>query len=46
MCGVLLKDRNRSTDLILMLDLNETIDKLAIAQCLLVWSCLEKGIRF
>ena len=30
-CGVQLKDRNRSKDLMLMLDLNETIDQLAMA---------------
>ena len=53
--GVQLKDRNRSTDLMFMLSLNETMDKLAMAnKCSLVWSCveerewswLEKGIRF
>ena len=31
MCGVQLKERKRSTDLMFMLGLNETIDKLAIA---------------
>ena len=31
MCGVQLKDRKRSTDLTLMLGLNETIDQLAMA---------------
>ena len=31
MCGVQLKDRKRSTDLMLMLGLNKTIDQLAIA---------------
>ena len=31
MCGVHLKDRKRSKDLVLMLDLNETIDHLAMA---------------
>ena len=31
MCGVPLKDRKRSTDLMLMLSLKETIDQLAIA---------------
>ena len=31
MCGVQLKDRKRSTDLMLMLGLKETIDQLAIA---------------
>ena len=31
MCGVQLKDRKRSTDLMFILQLNETIDQLAIA---------------
>ena len=31
MCGVQLKDRKRSTDLMIMLGLNETIDQLAMA---------------
>ena len=31
MCGVQLKDRTRSLDFMLMLDLNETIDQLAMA---------------
>ena len=31
MCGVLLKDINRSMDLIFMLGLNETMDQLAMA---------------
>ena len=31
MCGVQLKDRKRSTDLMFMLGLNETIDQLAMA---------------
>ena len=31
MCGAQLKDRKRSTDLMLMLGLNETIDQLAMA---------------
>ena len=31
MCGVQLKDRKRSTDVMLMLGLNETTDQLAIA---------------
>ena len=31
MCGVQLIDRKRSSDLMLMLGLNETIDQLAIA---------------
>ena len=30
MCGVLLMDRIRFTDLMFMLDLNETIDQLAM----------------
>ena len=30
-CGVQLKDRKRSMDLMLMLDLNETMDQLAIS---------------
>ena len=33
MCGVQLKDRKRSTDLMFMLGLNETIDQLAMANC-------------
>ena len=31
MCGVQLKDRKRSTDFILMMGVNETIDQLAVA---------------
>ena len=31
MCGVQIKDRKRSMDLMFMLDLNETIDQLAMA---------------
>ena len=31
MCGVQIKDRNRSTDLMFMLGLNEAIDQLAMA---------------
>ena len=31
MCGVQLKDRKRSTDLMFMLGLNETIDQLTMA---------------
>ena len=31
MCGVQIKDRKRSTDLMFMLGLNETIDQLAMA---------------
>ena len=53
-CGVQLKDRNSSTDLMCMLSLNETIDQLAMTYSVLWygcveerrWSCLEKGIRF
>ena len=41
MCGIQLKDRKRSTDLIFILDLNETIDQLAMANCSLVWSCVD-----
>ena len=41
MCGVQLKDRKRSTELMFMLGLNETIDQLAMAKCLLVWLCIE-----
>ena len=52
MCGVLLRDRKRSIEVMFILGLNETVDQLA--QCSLVrtcveergWSCLEKGIRF
>ena len=42
MCGVQLKDIKRSTDLMLMLGLNETMDQLAIANCSLVWLCVEE----
>ena len=38
MCGVQLKDRKRSTDLMFMLDLCETIGQLAIAHSLR-WYC-------
>ena len=31
MCGLQFKDRNRSTDLMFMLGLNDTIDQLAMA---------------
>ena len=34
LCGVQLKDRKRSTDFMLMLGLNETIDQLAMANCI------------
>ena len=33
MCGVQLNDRKRSTDLMFMLGLSETIDQLAMANC-------------
>ena len=33
MCGVQLKDRKRSTDLMFMLSLKETMDHLAMASC-------------
>ena len=33
MCGTQHKDRRRSTDLLLMLSLNETMDQLAMAKC-------------
>ena len=54
MCGVQVKDRKRSTDLMFMLGLNETIDQLAIATSVRWygntkkrgWSCLGKGTRF
>ena len=54
MCGVHLKDRKRSTDLMLMLGSSETIDQLAMANSVcryghvlrIGWSCLEKGIGF
>ena len=47
-------DRKRSKDLMLMLGLNEAIDKLAMGNSVCWhgnvfeeggWSCLEKGIR-
>ena len=57
MCGVQFKDIERSTDLMFMLGLKETMHQLAIANSVgkqLVWSCVEesgwsnlnKGIRF
>ena len=54
MCGVQLNDWKRSTDLMLMLGLNETESVGYSKQCSLVWSCVEergwshveKGIRF
>ena len=33
MCGVQLKDRKISTDLVFMLGLNETIDQFAMVNC-------------
>ena len=42
MCGVLLKDRKRSIEVMFMLGLNETIDQLAMAQCSLVRTCVEE----
>ena len=42
MCGVQLKERKSSKDLMFMLGLNETIDQLAMAQFLLVWLCVEE----
>ena len=33
LCGVQLKDRYRSTDLMLMLGLSEAINQLALASC-------------
>ena len=47
MCGVQHKDRKRSTYLMFLLGLNETIDQL-VWSCDKEkgWSCLEKGIRF
>ena len=34
-CGIQLKDRKRAKDLILMMDLNETIDQLALTNSFL-----------
>ena len=42
MCGVQLKDRKRSMDLMFMQGLKEIIDQLAIAKCSLKWSCVEE----
>ena len=44
-CGVQLKDIKRSTDLMFMLGLNETMDQLAMANSVR-WFGLQKGIRF
>ena len=38
MCGVQLKDIKRAEYLVLMLGLNETIDQLAVANCV-CWYC-------
>ena len=54
MCGVLLKDRKRCKDFMLMLGLNETIDQLTIANSVHWYgyvltrgrSCLENGTIF
>ena len=40
--GVQFKGRKRSTDLMFVLHLSETLDQLAIASCSLVWSCVEE----
>ena len=53
MCGVQLKDGKRAKNVMLMLSLNEDIDQMAMANSVLVlscimergWSSLEKGIR-
>ena len=42
MCGVQLKDRKRSIYLMFMLDLNEIVDQLAMANCSLEWSSVEE----
>ena len=42
MCGVQLNDQKRLIVLMLMLDLNEIIDHLAMANCVMVWSCVEE----
>ena len=42
MCGVQLNDGDRSMDLMFMLGLSETIDQLSMAQCSLVWLCVEE----
>ena len=41
MCGVQLKDRKKPMDLMFMLGLNETMGEVAMANILLVWSCVE-----
>ena len=43
MCGVLVNDVKRGKNLMLIMGLNETIDHLAMANCSLVWSCVEEG---
>ena len=54
-CGVQLKDRKRSTDLMFMLGLNETMNQLAMANSVRWYGnvlrredghIFEKGIRF
>ena len=42
MCGVQLKDRKRSMDLMLMLDLNETIDRLSMANSVLLYGHVSR----
>ena len=42
MCGVQLKDRKRSMDLMLMLGLNEAIDQLALVNSVLCRLCVEE----
>ena len=47
MCGVQLKDRKRSTDLMFMLSLNETIDQLAMANSVHCYGhVLRKALNF
>ena len=43
MCGVQFKDRKIAEDLMLGLGLNVAINHLAMAECSLVWSCVENG---
>ena len=43
MCGVELKDRKRSQDLMLILGLNEYCGAVGyVKQCSLIWSCVEQ----
>ena len=44
MCGIQLKDSKR-VKYFVMLTLHETIDQLSVAKCVLVWPCVEEGIR-